>query len=66
MESDIDEEKLRGMLLGKNEEGIKQVLESFPEIKNIQVLFHPEWFVSSIPNSLERVSIVTLPGEDKP
>ncbi len=66
MESDIDEEKLREMLLGKNEEGIKQVMESFPEIKNIQVLFHPEWFVSSVPNSLKRVSIVTLPGEEKP
>lgn len=66
MESDIDKEKLQGMLLGKNESGIKQVLEDFPEIKNIQVLFHPQWFVSSIPSSLKRVSIVILPGEDRP
>ena len=63
MESDIDTGKLRTMLLGKNENGIRQVLESFPEIKNIQVVFHPQWFVQSIPNSEGRVSIVIEPGE---
>lgn len=64
MESEIDKEKLRGMLLGKNVSGIEQTLQSFPEIKSIQVIFFPQWFVQSIPNSLSRVSVVELPGED--
>ncbi|MFZ2187835.1 MAG: hypothetical protein WAV46_04405 [Candidatus Moraniibacteriota bacterium] len=66
MESDIDKEKLQVMLLGKNEDGIKQVLESFPEVKNIQVIFHPQWFAESIPNSQKRVTLVVEPSEDGP
>jgi hypothetical protein len=66
MESAIDTEKLRAMLLGKNEDGIKQALGSFPEVKNIQVLFHPEWFVRTIPNAPGRVTLTVLSGETLP
>lgn len=66
MESNIDQEKLREALLGKNESGIGQALKNFPEVKNIQVVFSPQWFVQSVPNSLSRVSVVVLPGEDGP
>lgn len=66
LESSIDKNKLQEMLLGKNESGIKQVLDSFPEVKNIQVIFHPQWFVESIPSSSSRVTMTIEPGEDKP
>lgn len=66
MESDIDKEKLKEALLGKNESGIGQTLKNFPEVKNIQVVFSPQWFVQSIPSSSSRVSVTVLPGEDGP
>jgi hypothetical protein len=64
LESTIDQEKIKEALLGKDENGIKKVLDDFPEVKNIQIIFHPEWFVQSIPTAKERVTIVTVPGED--
>lgn len=63
MESDIDRDKLREALLGKNEDDIKQALPSFPEVKKINVIFHPELFVKSIPSSSKRVLILFEPGE---
>ena len=63
MESDIDRDKLRGALLGKSEDGIKQVLESFPEVKKIKVVFHPQLFMKSIPSSSDRVFVLLEPGE---
>ncbi len=63
MESDIDREKLREGLLGKNEDGIKQTLNGFPEVKKINVVFHPQLFVKSLPDSKDRVSILIEPGE---
>ena len=63
MESDIDRDKLREALLGKSEDGIKQVLESFPEVKKIKVVFHPQLFMKSIPSSSDRVLVLLEPGE---
>lgn len=63
MESDVDRDKLREALLGKSEDGIKQVLESFPEVKKIKVVFHPQLFMRSIPSSSDRVFILLEPGE---
>ncbi|MDP3957711.1 MAG: hypothetical protein Q8Q10_04390 [bacterium] len=63
MESDIDRDKLRQALLGKSEDGIKQVLESFPEVKKIKVVFHPQLFMKSIPSSSDRVFVLLEPGE---
>ncbi|MEK9151657.1 MAG: hypothetical protein AAB547_03415 [Patescibacteria group bacterium] len=64
MESDIDRDMLREKLLGKNKDGIKQVLGGFPEVKKINVVFRPEWFVQSIPSSDTRVFILVEPGEE--
>lgn len=63
MESDIDRDKLREALLGKSEDGIKQVLESFPEVKKIKIVFHPQLLMKSIPNSSDRVFVLLEPGE---
>ncbi|MDO8566332.1 MAG: hypothetical protein Q7S04_04065 [Candidatus Moranbacteria bacterium] len=63
MESDVDRDSLREALLGKSEEGIKQVLDSFPEVKTIKVIFHPQLFMRSIPDSRERVFVLLEPGE---
>jgi hypothetical protein len=63
MESDVDRDKLREALLGKSEDGIKQALASFPEVKKIKVVFHPQLFMKSIPSSASRVFILLEPGE---
>ncbi|MFZ2299652.1 MAG: hypothetical protein WAW00_00780 [Candidatus Moraniibacteriota bacterium] len=63
MESDIDRDALRAALLGKDEDGIKQALDGFPAVKKINVLFRPQWFLQSIPNSEGRVLILVEPGE---
>lgn len=64
MESDIDRDALRTALLGKDEDGIRQALHDFPAVKRINVVFRPEWFVRSIPDSENRVTIVVEPGEE--
>lgn len=63
MESDVDRDSLREALLGKGEDGIKQVLDSFPEVKTIKVVFHPQLFMRSIPDSRDRVFVLLEPGE---
>jgi hypothetical protein len=40
------------------------VLETFPAIKRIEVRFDPEWFVTSVPKSADRVVILMEPGEE--
>lgn len=64
MESDIDRDALRAALLGKDEDGIRQALHDFQTVKKINVVFRPEWFVKSIPDSEDRVTIVVEPGEE--
>ena len=64
MESDIDRDMLKAALLGKNEDGIKQVLDGFPAVKKINVVFRPQWFLQSVPNSESRVLILVEPGEE--
>lgn len=64
MESDIDRDMLKTALLGKNEDGIKQALHDFPAVKKINVIFRPERFVKSIPDSEGRVTLLVEPGEE--
>lgn len=65
LESDVDKDKLTEELLGKNEEGINELLGKYPEINRIQIQIKPQWFSSSIPKSKERVTIIVDPGEEQ-
>lgn len=61
--SDIDSNALRQALLGKDENGIQQILNAFPEVKKVRVEFSPPLLISSIPRTASRVSIVFDPAE---
>lgn len=63
MESDIDPDALRQALLGQSKDAIQDVLNTFPAIKTINVIFRPEWFIRSIPSAEERIIIFIEPGE---
>lgn len=63
-ESVIDREKFLADILGKDETGIDTALRTFPEIKKIEVVFKPQWFTSSVPDSENRVSLIIEPGEE--
>ncbi|HLC95458.1 MAG TPA: hypothetical protein VJH89_03135 [Patescibacteria group bacterium] len=63
MESVVDRDALQKAFLGKNETDFQQAINTFPEVKKINVLFHPKWFVESVPDSKDRVIIIVEPGE---
>lgn len=63
-ESVIDREKFLKAILGKDEEGIDATLSAFPEIKKLEIVFKPQWFMSSVPNSEGRVTLLVEPGEE--
>ncbi|OGI21534.1 MAG: hypothetical protein A2808_00660 [Candidatus Moranbacteria bacterium RIFCSPHIGHO2_01_FULL_55_24] len=65
LQAAIDQDKLKHELLGKDTAGIQQVLESYPGVSKIELLFKPDWFGSSIPASESRVTItiVSSPSE---
>lgn len=63
-ESAVDEEKFKNAILGKDEEGINTLLSSFPEIKKLSIIFKPQWFTSTIPSNIDRVTVVMEPGEE--
>lgn len=63
MESDIDRDALKEKLLGQNKDDMQKTLSDFPGVKKLEVTFYPEWFVKSIPNSKNRVTIIVKPGE---
>lgn len=63
-ESVIDRERLMTEILGKDEAGINVLLKSFPEVKRIKIVFKPQWFVSAIPSSKSRVTVLVEPGEE--
>ncbi len=64
-ESVIREDTLTEELLGKNSDGINEVLASFPEIKKIQITFKPPWFTSVVPSTKSRVTIIVEPGSSE-
>lgn len=63
MESQIDKDTLRARLAGKKETEIQQLLADFPEVKNFKLNFSFGGFLRTVPNNLDRISIVVLPGE---
>ncbi len=65
MESDIDKDALREAMLGKNKNDMQNALSSFPEVKKIEVVFYPEWFVESVPSSQNRVTVIIKSGENE-
>lgn len=63
MESDIDRDALKEKLIGQNKDDMQKTLNDFPGVKKLEVTFYPQWFVKSIPNSKNRVTIIVKPGE---
>lgn len=61
-ESVIDQERLLQEILGKDGDGVNEVLTTFPAIKKIEIIFKPQWFTSVVPSSKSRVTIVLEPG----
>lgn len=59
-EAPIDTMMVRQNLLGKNEAGIKEFLESHPEIERLQVEFKPQLLISTIPEDVDRVEVELL------
>lgn len=64
LESDVDADAFRDELLGQDESGIKQILDQHPEIKKIEVVFRPQWILTSVPESENRVQVIMEPGEE--
>lgn len=65
LESVIDKDRLTAGLLGKDAEEISVALESFPEVKKIQIDFKPQWFSAVVPKSKDRVTIFIEEGEEE-
>lgn len=58
----LDAEKIKGALLGQDENGIRQFLEKHPEIERLQVEFQPKLLIATIPKQASRVH-VEIQGE---
>lgn len=56
--SHIDIGGLRNDFLGKDTDGIKEVLEKHTEVKKIEVSLKPKLFIVSVPNDPDRVTII--------
>lgn len=64
LESVVESDRVREALLGQSEDGIREALGAFPEIKKIEVSFHPDFFTSTIPKAAGRVTVIVEPGEE--
>ena len=56
--SHIDVGMLRTDFLGKDTDGIREVLERHTEVKKIEVNLKPKLFIVSVPNDPDRVTII--------
>ena len=56
--SHIDVGMLRADFLGKDTDGIREVLERHAEVKKIEVNLKPKLFIVSVPNDPDRVTII--------
>lgn len=63
-ESVINRENFQQAILGKDEQGIDQVLTTFPEIKKIEIAFKPQWFTRTVPDAESRVTVLVEPGQE--
>ncbi len=63
--ADLEEEKLKEVLLGQDEEGIRAFLEKHPEVERLQVEFHPQLIVSTIPTNEKRVMVELVSSREK-
>lgn len=66
LESAVDEEALKRALAGKKEAAIEQVVQDFPEVQKIRVVFWPSGISRSLPKAIERITIIMEPGEAIP
>ncbi|MBI2439690.1 MAG: hypothetical protein HYV45_03790 [Candidatus Moranbacteria bacterium] len=65
LESEIDEQALRGALAGASIRDIENVLSQFPSVKKINVIFRPDLFVQSIPDAEKRIVLIVEKGEEE-
>lgn len=63
--ADLEKEKLKQVLLGQDEEGIRAFLEKHPEVERLQVEFHPQLIVSTIPTNEKRVMVEIVSSREK-
>ncbi len=61
--ADLREEDLKKALLGQDEDGIRAFLEKHPEVERLQVEFHPQLIVSTIPTNEKRVTVEIVSAE---
>ena len=54
----IDEQKIKNDLVGKNESEVRKYLSSLPEIDSAKVVFWPFW-VKKVPNNKDRIKVLT-------
>lgn len=64
MESNINQGALKEALAGQHKDNMQNALNNFPEVKKMEVIFYPEWFVESVPKNKNRIFIVVKPGEE--
>lgn len=55
--AELDTAKLKGALLGSDEEEIREFLKLHPEIERLQVEFDPQLFISTLPTDPDRVTV---------
>jgi len=55
---EVDEESLKSDFLGKDEAGIKEILEKHPEVKKIDINLKPKFFSFSVPKERDRVTVL--------
>lgn len=60
----LDQEKMKQTLLGQDEAGIRSFLEEHPEVERLQVEFHPQLIVSTIPTNEKRVTVEIVSGQE--
>ena len=65
LETTIDEQKLKTAFAGKSDKEIQGTLETFPEIKKLELSLKPDWFSTGIPKSTDRITIIIEPGVEE-
>lgn len=56
-QAELDAAKLKGALLGSDEDEIREFLKLHPEIERLQVEFDPQLFISTLPADTDRVTV---------
>ena len=63
--SEIDTQKLKNDLLGKNEDEIREIIKQYPQVREVEIDFWPKFISSSVPAKSNRVEIEVITDIDK-